>query len=302
MAIRMMRVVVVVAGVMTLIPAVGRAQEAHAPASADQGAPGKDGKKPLGNWWEKSSLSYDPVPEQTLFRLTHDLSFSDSRGNTHGTQFSSATEAVVRKRRWTSRSTADFRRTDMTYGLGGGSAEYETHTIREHVEYDLTKHAVLVGGIEHYRNTLYFQDSRLTEYGGAGWTVVDTAAHKFDVIAGLGYASYVFDREGMSEIDPVSVAALPTTTPGSGATLFEEAWSWKFLPQLTIRQSGSFLNYFHEDLGELWTFDVSAEVPINKHLSLMPKYSLRKEDNIYIRALDIETLDRTFGFSLRIII
>ncbi len=29
-------------------------------------------------------------------------------------------------------------------------------------------------------------------------------------------------------------------------------------------------------------------------------YSLRKEDNIYIRALDIQTLDRTFGFGIRL--
>ncbi len=61
------------------------------------------------------------VPEQLLFHVTSDLSFSDSRGNTHGTQFSTANEVKVRKRRVTSRSTVDFRRTDMVYGLAAAA-------------------------------------------------------------------------------------------------------------------------------------------------------------------------------------
>jgi hypothetical protein len=295
---RMTRVVVAAAvGVLCLLPAAARAQEARAAAPGQE--PAKEGKG-LGPWWEKSSLSYNPVPEQLLFHVTSDLSFSDSRGNTHGTQFSTGNEVVLRKRRVTSRSTVDFRKTDMVYGLGGGSADYEMSTVREHVEYDLRAHAVLVAGIEHARNTLYFMDKRLTGYTGAGLTIIDTPAHKFDIIGGLGYAAYRFDREAMMQIDPVSVAALPTTTPGSGAVLVQEAWNWKFSKQLTVHQAGSYMEYFHQDLGELWTFDISADVPVTKHLSFAPKYSLRKEDNIYIRALDIQTLDRTFGFGIRL--
>lgn len=299
----MKRAGIAVLGVICLLPVAARAQEAPAPPAAGAQPPAKPGDPHgLGPWWEKSSLSYKPVPEQTLFRLTSDLSFSDSRGNTHGTQFSTNTEGVVRKHRTTSRSTVDYRRTDMVYGLGGGSAEYETATVREHVEYDLTPHAVAVAGIEYSRNTLYFTDRRVTPYVGAGLTVVDTPAHKFDIIGGLGYAKYKFDHDAMAAIDPVAVAALPTMTPGSGAVLMQEAWNWKFSKQLTIHQSGSYLEYFRQDLGELATFDISAEVPVSKHLSILPKYSVRRESNIYNRALGVQVVDRTFGFGIRIAI
>lgn len=285
-------------GALLIGAAAARAQEA--PAAPPAAQPAKGGEQALGPWWQKSSLSYQPVPERTLVHLGSDLSFADSRGNTEGTQFNTQTELAIRKRRFTSRSSVDYRKTDMTYGLGGGSTDYETRTIREHVEYDLTPRTVLVAGLEHQRDTLHFVDHRVTGYAGAGMTVVETPEHKFSIIGGLGYAAYWFQEEEMSEIDPVAVAALPTTTPGSAAMLLQEAWNWKFSKQLTIHQSGSFLEYVEQDLGELWTFDVSAEVPVSKHVSLLPKYSLRRESNIYIKALGVKTLDRSFGFGLRL--
>jgi hypothetical protein len=297
---RMTTVVLMLAGVAgCLRPATARAQTAPAGAAPAQAAPAATGAQPLGSWWEKSSLSYNPVPEQLLFHVTSDLTFSDSRGNTHGTQFGWQNDLVIRKRRLTDRVTVDLRDTDMVYGLGGGSADYQMRTLRNHVEYDLTKNAVAVGGIEHMHNTLVFLDRRVTVYGGGGVTLFDKAGHKLDVIGGLGYAAYRFQREEMARINPVAVAALPTTTPGSGAALVMEGWQWKFSDQIALKQDASYLEYFHQDLGELWTFNVSVDIPVTKHLSIGPRYTMRHENNIYIEALGVEPLDRTFSLGVK---
>jgi hypothetical protein len=290
---------VVAAAALTawLLPATAGAQGAAQTPQTPAAAAGKPAD--LGSWWEKSSLAYDPVPEPLLFHISSDLSFTDARGNTHGTQFGWQTDVVLRKRRVTDRVTVDLRDTDMVYGLGGGSADYQQRTLRNHVEYDLTKTAVLVGGIEHVHNTLFFIDRRVTVYGGGGITLFDKAGHKLDVIGGLGYASYVFQKDEMARINPVAVAALPTTTPGSGAALVQEGWSWKFSDQIVLRQDGSYLGYFHSDLGELWTFNASVDVPVTKHLSIGPRYMVRHENNIYIHALGVEPTDKTFSLGVK---
>lgn len=69
---------------------------------------------------------------------------------------------------------------------------------------------------------------------------------------------------------------------------------------MTITQSASILEYFDQDLGELITFGVSVAMPINKYLSMVPHYDVKEEDNIYVRALDIKTNDRTFGVGFRL--
>jgi hypothetical protein len=297
MAMRMTRRVVTLAlAAACLVPAAARAQTAPAPAAPPAAAPAAPG---LGPWWEKSSLAYTPMPERLLFHVASDLTFADSRGNTHGTQFGWGTDLVLRKRRVTDRVTVDLRDTDMVYGLGGGTADYQMRTLRNHVEFDLTKTALLVAGIEQVHNTLMFIDSRLTEYGGGGVTLFDKAGHKLDVIGGLGFAAYRFQRDDMARINPVAVAGLPTTTPSSGAVLVMEGWQWKFSDQIALKQDGSYLEYFHQDLGELWTFNVSIDVPVTKHLAIGPRYTMRHENNIYIQALGVEPLDRTFSLGVK---
>ncbi len=82
--------------------------------------------------------------------------------------------SCVRKRRLTNRATVDLRDSDMTYGASGGSSDYSMATLRNHVEYDLSKRTVVVTGVELYHNSLYFMDSRITGYVGAGMTVLET--------------------------------------------------------------------------------------------------------------------------------
>jgi hypothetical protein len=293
------------------LPAVVAAQDAAADGNvaagqppAGQGAPAAPGAPggahDLGKWWEKSSLSYDPVPEKTLKHFTLAFAFTQASGNTSGTQTSKNMDFVVRKRRLTNRATVDLRDSDMTYGASGGSSDYSMATLRNHVEYDVSKRSVVVTGVEFYHNSLYFMDSRITGYVGAGMTVHETPSHKLSVIGGIGYSAFKFDDETMRQISPGTVALLPTFTPNTAGALLMQAWRWQASKHLSIQQSAGITEYVNQDLGQSMDFSISADIPVNKHVSIGPRYTVHDEDNIYIEALPVKTVDRNFSFSVRI--
>jgi hypothetical protein len=287
------------------LPAFAAAQDSAGEGQppAGQGAPAPaapGGAHDLGKWWEKSSLSYDPMPEKTLKHFSLAFAFTHASGNTSGTQTSKNLDFVVRKRRLTNRATVDLRDSDMTYGATGGSNDYQMATLRNHVEYDLSKRTVLVTGLELYRNTLYFMDSRVTGYVGAGMTVHETPAYKLSLIGGIGYSAFSFDDDTMREISPATVALLPTFTPSTAGALLMQAWRWQVSKQLSIQQSASITEYVEQDLGQAIDFSVAADIPVNKHVSIGPRFTVHDEDNIYIEALPVKTVDRNFSFNVRV--
>ena len=83
---RMQTAVAAATFVAWLMPHGASAQEAAAatqpPAPQPPAAQAAGKPAGLGSWWEKSSLAYEPMPEQLLFHMTSDLSFTDARGNT----------------------------------------------------------------------------------------------------------------------------------------------------------------------------------------------------------------------------
>jgi hypothetical protein len=279
------------------LPATAVAQQPPAGQAAPAApAPPHD----LGKWWEKSSLSFDPMPEKTLVHFSLAFAFTHASGNTSGTQTSKNMDFVVRNHRLTNRATVDLRDSDMTYGASGGSNDYQMATLRNHVEYDLSKRTILVTGLEWYRNTLYFMDSRLTGYVGAGMTVMETKTHKLSLIGGIGYSAFSFDEETMLQISPDTVSQLPTFTPNTAGALLMQAWRWQASKHLSIQQSAGLTEYVDQDLGQSLDFSIAADIPVNKHVSIGPRYTVHDEDNIYIEALPVATVDRNFSFNVRI--
>jgi len=259
-------------------------------------------KPSLGNWWDKSSLEFDKVPSQVLFHGTANASYMNAQGNTQGSMFSGSVDLIARKERYTNHLIAQDRKQNMTYGFGGGSVNLTETTLKDFVEYDLTSHALAVAGVEDYHNSFLFIDRRLTYYGGLGSTLVETKQHLINVIGGIGYANFKFDRANMVKVSPVAVASLPATavTPSSGGALVTETWRWTFSPKLTVMQDGTYMKYFDSALGHRWEFGVNLKVPLAKYVSLVPSYRIRDEVNIITNALRVKPQDRTLSIGLSV--
>lgn len=224
----------------------------------------------------------------------------DARGNTNGSVLNGQTEFDVRKLRFTNRTNASFARQDIGY-FAQGHVNYSEVTLRNELEFDLTPHALLIGGIEDYRNTLMFMDRRLTEYFGGGVTISgENGRQTLQLIAGLGYASFAFDRAGISHVNPSALANVPTLTPSSGGALGMEIWHWKVSPRLALMQDTSYMKYFDSILGHKWTFDTEANMPISKIFSTVVGYHLKDENNVFVNELGVKPRDTQVTVGLRV--
>lgn len=292
---------VVASALLQLVPLTCLAGGNEAPqestaSSASEKAP----DNAVADWWTKSSLAGPILPPQFLFHVQGTLSFMDAQGNTNGSLLNGQSEFDVRRARFTDRTNASLSRQDISY-FAEGKVNYSEVTLRNELEFDLTSHALLIGGIEDYRNTLMFMDRRLTEYFGVGVTFSGEGSKQtLELIAGAGYSEFAFDAGGISRVNPMALSELPTLTPSSGGGLGMEIWHWKISPRLALMQSTSYMDYFNTILGHKWTFDAEANMPIAKVFSTVIGYHLKDENNIFINELGVKPQDRQVTVGLRL--
>jgi hypothetical protein len=287
------------------VPALAETTEAAdvAEQAAPSGATPQAAKpRSTANWWEKSSIDFLDV-RKTLTHATGSFSFMDATGNTRGRTYD--VEGGFDAQRWrvTSEFYFEMSRKKIVYGMGGGSADYHEHTVREQLNLDLTRRLWLLGGVEHYTNTLYFMNRRLNKYGGVGADVYDSDRHHFHVIVALGHADYIFDESEMLTLSPqitANVKALPTMRPSSGGYLGMQSWHWSITHNLAFDEDATYMDYFQSILGHRWTLNLSGDIAVTKNFSVGPAYRIKKEVNDYVRALTIQPMDRMFLFGFRV--
>src|SRR5688572_27790915 len=98
----------------------------------------------LANWWLNSSLFYDPMPTKYLLHLEGTASYSNSQGNVNGSMTNLTAELDVRKHRFTNRFNVLHMRQDTNYGPASGKVRTTQATLRNRLDFDLTKRWVLV--------------------------------------------------------------------------------------------------------------------------------------------------------------
>jgi hypothetical protein len=263
-------------------------------------------------WWQKSSFDYPPTP-QVLWHVEGSFSFMDAEGNTSGTTLDTNARVEARKWRFTSDFVGAMTRKRITFGFGAGSADYDERTVREQLQFDVTRKFSLIGGIEDYTNTLFFMNRRLNVYGGAGETFVNTDSLHFYVIAAAGHAGFEFDRTRMLSLGPFisrNVLSLPTTSPSGGGAMGMQGMRWKFIPSKNVAfiEDATYMQYFETFLGHRWTVNVAGDVPVLRskapgappRLSFGPAYRVKEETNAIVHALTVKPMDRTFLMGFRI--
>jgi len=246
-------------------------------------------------------MEYHPLPERWLLHATGTFSYMNASGNTSGTTVDVTATGEVRKDRFTSHSFVQVSNKDMIYGFTRSSVNYVERTLREQVDYDLAWYVKLVAGVEGYRNTLIFMDKRLNVYGGVGGTLFRNANQQLTLTAGLGHADFTFDRAQMLRVNPNQVSVM-NTSPSSGGGLAMQTWRWKVSPRFNFSEGTSYMKYFDNYLGCLWTINLNGNFPIDKRFSFNVSYRVKEETNAIIKALRVLPQDRTFLLGFRVAI
>lgn len=185
---------------LSLLPVICSAGEND---SSDQSGNAPKAASAAGaNWWTQSALENATPPPQFLYHIEGTLSYMDASGNTNGFFFRGQTEFDIRKGRFTDRVIASISKQDIAY-FGQGKSNFSEDTLRNELEFAVTRRSLLVAGIEDYRNTLMFMDERLTEYAGGGLTFSGKGASKrWSCLRGLGFRN-------LPSIEPASAGSIP---------------------------------------------------------------------------------------------
>jgi hypothetical protein len=285
-------------------------QKAVDPNSTDAKAAAK--KPDTRPWWLKSSFDHPPT-SQILWHVEGSFSFMDAEGNSSGTTLDSNARLQARKGRFTSDFMGAITRKRITYGFGAGSADYDERTVREQLQFDVTRKFSLIAGIEDYTNTLFFMNRRLNVYGGVGEMFVNRETFHLYLTGAVGHAGFEFDRARMLSLGPFitrNVLGLPTTSPSGGGAMSMQGMRWKFIPgkDVAFVEDATYMQYFETFLGHRWTVNIAGDVPVLRgkgpgappHLSFGPAYRVKEETNAIVHALTVKPMDKTFLMGFRI--
>lgn len=272
------------------------ANATQAPAAA-AGTPAAKKKPPVTWWLMNSKETASSVPWQ--FHADGTLSYMNGVGNSSGYSFDTAAHAWLRWRHWTSHSAIEVGQRNLEYAATRSSVDYVERTLREQLDYDITRNVTFVTGVEHYRNSLMFLDKRLSVYGGLASTLLQNEKHKLTFTAALGRAEYRFDRDAMLEVNRNAVQALDTN-PNSGGVLGMQMWHWTVSPRLIVSENATYMQYFDSLLGHRWTIDLAGTLPIDRRLAFNLSYHVKEETNTFIHALHVFPQDRTFLMGIKV--
>lgn len=168
------------------------------PAEIKTEAPAAEAeKRDLGDWWNKSSLHYDPIPSEWLYRFEFKYSLMKYSGNTESYAHLIYTRVDTRKNRYTNSIafTMDTSRTDID--LLNYHLKKDQLIIEDTLKYDITKELYGNVGFIWEKNSILLIDSRYAYYGGLGYRLLTLENHKLDALLVYGYLTekYTSDIE-----------------------------------------------------------------------------------------------------------
>lgn len=250
-------------------------------ASADKAPAAEKEKRRLGAWWEKNSLTYDPLPDQWLFHIEGTLDYRHSSGNVKSDVYNGSASLMVRKRRFTNTLIyiidKEYKEQAAEPGAPPGKTDTDYRSFQEILRYDLAARLYSEGGYIWEKDTANYISDRDSYYVGLGYALIDTPQHLLDVFASGGYVEEAYP-------EPVK-AAMHMSQQGVSAAYFREAYRWHITERLTYKENFRIIqdlgntNVYNDDLADLhvtgqthryrWFLINELYIKIVNHLSFM---------------------------------
>lgn len=254
------------------------------PAVADASSKKND----LGDWWNKSSLSYDPLPSEWLNRGEFKYSFMGYTGNASSHANLIYARWDTRKGRYTNSLafTLDNSNTDIN------SMNYhykkDQRMLEDTLKYDITENFYGDVGFIWEKNSALLVDRRYAVYGGLGYRLLTLDDHKLSALLAYGYLNERYASDIQSwlgfmnrDFDTLYLNQTYDWKINEYITFNEKLmWIHSFnkVDRLRLDASG---NLFNDGMHKrnLMTVDVSLNAMITDNISFFGAYQV-KYDNI----------------------
>jgi len=260
-----------------------------------QGSASSSDTSSLGQWWDKSSISYDPVPTSWLFHLEGTLGYQRLTGNTNGRYITGTVRLAVRKDKITLFNNYNYADSDVDYGGDTGTIDLRQVDASLIIRRDLLSWLYVEAGQSYEIDDPYYIDRRDTTFAGIGTLFEPNDSVTIEGLAAGGWQStdYSYDDELTEDSDTGwSVGGRCTWKASDWLTLDARGQLWKFNEEVDgDRQQGD----------RSW-YTVTATIPLSTHFSLNLEHKVEYEDNWLVRATDTDKKDttQTVGIKLSI--
>jgi putative salt-induced outer membrane protein YdiY len=233
-----------------------------------------------------NALAQPTVKADGQWRATIGVAASYSSGNTDSSSISLKADAV--------RATSSDKITAYgraLYGETDGKTNAELLGLGGRYNFNLSARTYVFGQADYLRDKPANVQFRFSAAGGLGYKLVDTEAHKFDVLAGAGYTHDRF-------FSPKIVADELRSRYGHAELLFGEESSHRLTETTTFRQKLVVYPNLRESGDYRAEFDAGIAVAINRTMNLTaglnyrynsdPGVGLKKGDVLFLTGLSVK--------------
>ncbi len=151
-------------------------------------------KKPadLGDWWNHSSLKYEPMPTAYLLHLEGQYNYVNLSGNNSGLVFRGSGQLVARKDNFTDYLSYLIDKKKISQSNGEHS-EREYQIFQESLRYDIFRKLYAEGGFIWEKDKTDLINNRDIYYGGVGYHLLDLDRFRLDFFGAVGYENESYD-------------------------------------------------------------------------------------------------------------
>lgn len=162
----------------------------------------KPKKQELDDWWNRSSLEYDPLLLQFLFHGELQYSYLKTTGNMDSFSHLMSARLDIRKYRFTNSIAIQLDKNEINTAFAGHT-EKDHRIFEDDFKYDITKRLYADAGFIWEKNSLTLTDGRYAVYGGFGYRLLNLQKHKLEVLLDYGYLNekYTSDIERLLNFD-----------------------------------------------------------------------------------------------------
>lgn len=249
----------------------------------------------LDSWWTKSSMSFDPIPEDWLFHLEGTLGYQRLSGNTDGKYYTASIELAIRKGKYTISNSYIYSKQDIDYGGDTGSVDLTELDAGLMLRRDLQSWLYLMIGTGYEIDDSYYINGRNIAFAGAGIIYEPSDSITLEAIAAGGWQETEYEYEDL-------LATESDTGWSTGGRCEWKASSW-----LTLEGTGQFWDLDErigddQERGSRYFYTIEATIPINTYLSFTLQHKVEYENNWLVRLTGVDKKDttQTIGIKLSI--
>jgi putative salt-induced outer membrane protein YdiY len=237
----------------------------------------------LGDWWNKSAKSYDPVPNELLHHFELSYSFAKGSGNRDSENHNGKASLTLRKNIFTSETKYSIRESELSSSLApADTISSEVKIFNQEILAAVTKSIDILAGYRFASNDITAIDSRNVFYGGFAWQYsVESIGISGNLGLSGGYSTSSYTDFVSKALGTISVDDYETPI-----IRLSQALNWKITDNISFSDNIFYMSMLKDTEYFFSKMTFSLNFKINKYLSFFTSYNIDYDSNPRFEAID----------------